>query len=181
MQSVGSPALWAGFITFILGMLLVDLVVFHRRPHEESTRGAAWWTVVCIGISLLFALGVYLHWNSTKAAEFVAGYVIEYALSVDNLFVFLVLFRYFAVPPALQHRVLFWGVLGAIVFRAIFIVAGAALVHQFHWVLYIFGAFLLYTAAKLLFSDGEPVDPEQNPVLRFMRRFVECQEPSAGF
>jgi tellurite resistance protein TerC len=153
-------------------MLAIDLGVFHRRAHEVSTREAAVWTVVWVTLSLLFNVGVYYRFGPERGLEFLTGYLIEEALSVDNLFVFLVLFSYFAVPARLQHRVLFWGILGALVMRASFIFAGAALIQKFHWVMYIFGAFLLFTGVKLLSHSGGDVDPERNPALRVFRRLV---------
>lgn len=169
---IGTPELWAGFIIFILAMLALDLGVFHRRAHEVSTREALAWSLVWIALALLFNAGIYHWFGRERALEFFTGYLIEKALSVDNLFVFLVLFNYFAVPAALRHRVLFWGILGALVMRALFIVAGTALIAAFHWVLYLFGAFLVFTGLKLLAARDEGIEPERNPVLRLIRRVL---------
>lgn len=169
---IGTPELWAGFIIFILAMLALDLGVFHRRAHEVSTREALAWSLVWIALALLFNAGIYHWFGRERALEFFTGYLIEKALSVDNLFVFLVLFTYFAVPAALRHRVLFWGILGALVMRALFIVAGTALIAAFHWVLYLFGAFLVFTGLKLLAARDEGIEPERNPVLRLIRRVL---------
>jgi tellurite resistance protein TerC len=172
LESVGTPVLWIGFTVFVVAMLVLDLSVFHRRAHEVRMREALIWTGVWVGLALLFNLGVYLWFGGEKGLEFLTGYLIEKALSVDNIFVFLVIFAYFRVPGALQHRVLFWGILGALVTRAIFILLGAALLHRFHWVVYIFGAFLVFTGIKLLFQGESEVHPERNPMLRLFARLV---------
>jgi tellurite resistance protein TerC len=176
MESIGSPALWVGFTAFVLALLALDLGVFHRKAHKVSVREALVWTGIWIGLALVFNAGVYYFYGAERALEFLSGYVIEKALSVDNIFVFVVVFGAFAVPAALQHRVLFWGILGALVMRAAFIVLGAALLQRFHWVIYIFGAFLVFTGIKLFFEKGDGVDPERNPLFRLFRRFV----PSVG-
>ncbi len=172
IQSIGTPALWIGFLVFVLAMLALDLGVFHRKEHAVRPREAAIWSVVWISLALLFNLGVYHWFGSVRALEFLTGYLIEKALSVDNLFVFLVVFSYFSVPAKLQHRVLFWGILGALFMRAAFIFAGAALIQSFHWVIYVFGAFLVYTGIKLLTHADAEQHPEKNPVLRLFRRVV---------
>ena len=164
--------LWVGFTLFILLMLALDLGVFHRRAHVVGLREAAVWSAVWITMALLFNAGVYLWIGSEEGLAFLTGYVIEKSLSVDNVFVWLVIFSYFAVPAQYQHRVLFWGILGAMVLRGIFIAAGVTLLNQFEWVIYIFGAFLLYTGFKLAFRKEEQVQPERNPVLRLARRFI---------
>jgi tellurite resistance protein TerC len=176
LESVGTPLLWIGFTLLVLAMLGLDLGVFHRHAHVVKVREALLWTVVWIALSLLFNLGVYGWFGSERALEFLTGYVIEKALSVDNIFVFLVIFSSFAVPAALQHRVLFWGILGAMVLRGIFIVVGATLLQTFHWVIYLFGAFLILTGAKLLVRRTSEVHPERNPIFRLFRRLV----PSVG-
>jgi len=176
LVSVGTPALWIGFTAFVLAMLALDLGVFHRKTHEVSIREALVWTGVWIGLALVFNVGVYHWFGPERALEFLTGYVIEKALSADNIFVFLVIFSAFAVPAKLQHRVLFWGILGALILRAIFIVLGAALIQQFHWVLYVFGVFLIFTGIKLLVQRGDEVHPERNPLFRLFCRFV----PSIG-
>lgn len=172
LESVGSPLLWIGFTVFVVAVLVLDLSVFHRRAHDVRMREALIWTGVWIGLALLFNLGVYMWFGAGPGLEFLTGYLIEKALSVDNIFVFLVIFAYFRVPGSLQHRVLFWGILGALVTRAIFILLGAALLHRFHWVVYIFGAFLVYTGIKLLRQNESEVHPERNPVLRLFARLV---------
>jgi tellurite resistance protein TerC len=171
--SIGTPALWIGFTVFVFAMLALDLGVFHRKAHAIKVREALIWSAVWIGLALFFNAGVYFWFGPERALEFLTGYLIEKALSVDNLFVFLVLFSYFAVPSPLQHRVLFWGIVGALVMRAGFIMAGAALIQQFHWVIYVFGAFLIFTGIKLLrASEGGNIDPERNFVLRLFRKVV---------
>jgi TerC family integral membrane protein len=172
LESVGTPLLWVGFTLFVLSMLGLDLGVFHRRAHEVGVREALLWTVVWIALAMIFNLAVYHWFGSDRALQFLTGYLIEKALSVDNIFVFLVIFSYFAVPAALQHRVLFWGILGAMVLRAVFIVLGAALLQKFHWVIYVFGAFLVYTSIKLLLRRTTEVNVERNPVFRACRRFM---------
>ena len=171
-ETVGTPALWIGFTVFVLGMLAVDLGVLHRNAHKIRVREALAWTAVWISLALFFNLGVYFWFGSERALEFLAGYVIEKALSVDNIFVFLVILSAFAVPAQLQHRALFWGVLGALVLRAIFIVLGAAMLHRFHWVAYVFGAFLVFTAIKLLAQRGAQVHPEKSSFLRLFRPLI---------
>jgi tellurite resistance protein TerC len=153
-------------------MLALDLGVFHRKAHEVRVREALAWTGVWLGLAVCFNLGVYVWFGSERALEFMTGFVIEKALSVDNIFVFVVLFSAFAVPPKLQHRVLFWGVLGALAMRAVFIVLGAALLQRFHWVMYIFGALLVFTGIKLIAQRGDHVHPEKNPLFRLFRRLV---------
>lgn len=172
LESVGTPVLWISFTLLVLVMLGLDLGVFHRRVHEVGVREALLWTVVWISLALVFNVAVYFWFGSERALEFLTGYLIEKALSVDNIFVFLVLFAYFAVPPALQHRVLFWGIVGALVMRAIFILLGAALLQSFHWVIYIFGGFLVLTGVKLLLQRGSELHPERNPLFRQFRRLL---------
>jgi len=172
MQGIGTPVLWIGFTAFVLVMLALDLGVFHRKAHEVKAREALLWTLLWIGLALVFNAGVYHWFGAERALEFFTGYLIEKALSVDNLFVFLVLFSYFAVPAALQHRVLFWGILGALVMRAGFIFAGAALLQKFHWVIFVFGGFLVFTGFKLLFHREAEMQPDKNPVLRVLRRVL---------
>jgi len=172
LDSIGTPPLWIGFTLFVLAMLALDLGVFHRKAHVVGVREALVWTAVWIALALLFNVGVYVWFGAERALEFLTGYVIEKALSVDNIFVFLVVFAVFAVPAALQHRVLFWGILGALIMRAIFIVLGAALLQRFHWVIYLFGAFLVFTGIKLLVQRAGEVHPERNPLFRLFRRWV---------
>ena len=180
LESVGSPALWGGFILFVLAMLALDLGVFHRTAHQVTLREAATWSAVWVGLATLFGLGIYLLFGRQLALEFATGFLIEKALSVDNLFVMLVLFSFFAVPAAYQHRVLFWGVLGALVMRAVFILAGGAFLARFHWAIYVFGGILLLTGLKLLRAGDEPVDPERNFAVRLARRFLPVSRTFDG-
>lgn len=172
MESLGSPLLWVGFTGFVLVMLALDLGVFHRQAHAVGLREALGWSIFWITLALVFNLGIYLYAGAQPALEFLAGYLIEKSLSVDNIFVFLVIFSYFAVPAAYQHRVLFYGILGALIMRAVFILLGAAMLEAFHWTIYVFGAILLITAVKLLVHRHEEVHPERNPVVRLFKRFV---------
>lgn len=180
MTATGEPLAWAVFGVVIAVMLALDLGVFHRRAHVIRGREAAVWSFVWIALALLFNLGVYLRCGPNRGFEFFQAYLIEKALSVDNLFVFLAAFTFFAVPENLQHRVLFWGILGALLTRGVFIAVGAALLAAFHWVTYIFGVFLVVTAARLLFGGDEDVHPEKNPVLALFRRFVRTTPDYAG-
>ena len=163
--------MWLVFGVAVSGMLVLDLGVFHRRAHKVSIREALVWSAVWIALALVFAVGVWFELGRERALEFLAGYIIEKSLSVDNLFVFLVIFSYFGVAPRYQHKVLFWGILSALVFRAAFIAAGVTLIRQFHWVIYVFGVFLVYSGVKLFFQKGHEIHPEQNPILRLLRRF----------
>jgi len=172
MESIGSPMLWVGFTTFVVAMLALDLGVFHRKAHEVEFKEALTWSVVWIGLALIFNVAVWHWFGPTKGLEFTTGYLIEKALSVDNIFVFLVIFSYFAVPKEHQHRVLFWGILGALVMRAVFIFAGAALLEAFHWVIYIFGGILILTGVKMLVQRNAEIKPQNNPVFRLFQRFV---------
>jgi TerC family integral membrane protein len=180
LEGIGTPGLWIGFIAFVLAMLGLDLGVFNRKAHEVRVREALVWTAVWISLALLFNLGVYVWFGPERALEFLSGYVIEKALSVDNLFVFIVVFSVFAVPAKLQHRVLFWGILGALVMRAIFIVLGAALLQKFHWVGYLFGVFLIFTGVKLMLQRAGEVHPERNPLFRLFRRLVPAVNDYRG-
>ncbi len=172
--------LWIVFHVVVGGMLAVDLGVFQRTPHKLSMREAAIWSVVWIVAALLFNAGVWALEGSQVALEWFTAYLVEKALSVDNLFVFLVIFAYFAVPDHLQPRVLLWGVLGAVVMRASLILVGVTLVKLFHWILYFFGAVLVYTGWKLFRHKDEPVDPSQNPVLQAVRRRFPVTETYLG-
>jgi tellurite resistance protein TerC len=171
---------WVGFNIFVLTMLAVDLGVFHRRSHEVKLREAVAWSVVWIVLALVFNAGIYFGWFGTYAAadrperafEFLTGYVIEKSLSVDNIFVFLLIFSYFRVPAAYQHKVLFWGILGALIMRAVFIFTGIALIEKFHWIIYLFGAFLVITGLKMAWAKDKEIHPEHNPILRLFRRLV---------
>jgi tellurite resistance protein TerC len=172
VESVGSPLLWAGFTAVVLALLALDLGVFHRKAHEVRIREALGWTAFWISLALVFNVAVYFAFGSDRALEFLTGYLIEKALSVDNIFVFIVIFSAFSVPAKFQHRALFWGILGALVMRAIFIFLGAALLQRFHWISYVFGGFLVFTGIKLMLNQGTQVDPERNPVLRLFRKVV---------
>jgi tellurite resistance protein TerC len=172
MTSVGSPFVWAVFALVVVGALAVDLGLFHRKAHVVKMREAAMWTAVWATLALSFNGWIYYRFGAVKAAEFLQGWLLEYALSVDNIFVFLIVFRYFRVPADQLHRVLFWGILGAVISRGVFIGLGAVLIQRFHWVMYILGAFLVYTSIKILIDKDADVDPERNPALRIFRRFL---------
>ena len=181
MHSLATSTLaWVGFCAFILIMLAIDLGVFNRKPHEISYKNAAIWSAVWIALAMIFAGLLFgpLGWElfgvarQQKALEFLTGYLIELSLSVDNLFVFLLIFSYFKVPPKYQHRVLYWGVLGALVMRVAMILTGTALIDRFHWIIYIFGAFLIYTGIQMLRGGEKEIDPEHNPIVRFLTRHV---------
>ena len=171
-ESIGTPWLWVSFVAFVLAMLALDLGVFHKKDHEVSVKEALTWTAVWITLAMIFNAGIYVWFGQERALEFLSGYVIEKALSVDNIFVFIVVFSVFAVPPKLQHRVLLWGILSALVLRAIFVVLGAALLTRFHWLGYVFGAFLVFTGVKLLVQNESEVDPRKNPLFKLFRRAV---------
>jgi tellurite resistance protein TerC len=153
-------------------MLALDRGLFQRRAHQPSIRETLAWSAVWIGLALLFNAGIYLWFGAQSALEFFTGYMVEKALSVDNLFVFLVVFSYFSVPPALQHRVLFWGILGALVLRGFFIAAGGALLESFHWAIYVFGGLLFLTGVRLFLKREKPFKPQDNPLFRLFARFV---------
>jgi tellurite resistance protein TerC len=171
-ESIGSPLLLSGFIVFILAMLALDHGVFHRKAHEVSFREALIWSVLWVALALGFNGWIFSAFGQQRGMEFLTGYLIEKALSVDNVFVFLVVFTSFAVPAKLQHRVLFWGVVGALVMRAIFIFAGAAALEAFHGIIYVFGGILLLTGLKLLFAGDKEEHPERNPLFRLFQRLV---------
>ncbi|MBL9173204.1 MAG: TerC family protein [Verrucomicrobiales bacterium] len=178
MFSAAHPEHWLAFTAFVLLALGLDLGVFHRKSHRVGFREALGWTAVWTASAMVFAFVAAPRWiqgwGSTEATSFVTGYVVELSLSMDNVFVIAVIFRYFHVPESWQHRVLIWGILGALVMRAVMILAGAAVIHRYHWTLYLMGAFLVYTGVKMLRSSGgmESVDPEHNPVVRLVRRLV---------
>lgn len=172
---------WVIFNIFVLGLLALDLGVFHRKAHEVSIKEAAIWTVIWISLSLVFNLGLYLVEGREVALQFLAGYLIEKSLSVDNIFVFVVLFTYFQVPSAYQHRVLFWGILGALIMRGALIGAGAFLIAQFHWILYVFGAFLVFTGVRMaLQKDDDHIDLEGNRAVRLLRRIFPITDGYRG-
>ena len=164
--------LWIGFNAFVLLMLALDLGIFHRKAHVVTLKESLTWTGVWVFLALLFNAGVWHYGGSQKALEFFTGYLIEKSLSVDNVFVFALLFSYFAVPPKYQHKVLFWGILGALIMRAIMIAAGAALITRFSWIIYIFGGFLILTGIKMIVKRETEIHPERNPVVRAFKKLV---------
>ena len=172
--------LWVGFNIFVLILLALDLGVFHRHSHVIKIKEALGWSVLWFFLALLFNIVIYYWRGPSVALSFLTGYLIEKSLSVDNLFVFLMIFSYFKVAPLYQYKVLFWGILGALIMRAFFIATGIALIHMFHWVIYVFGAFLIFTAARMAFEKGKEMHPEKNPVLRIFRRFMPITEDYAG-
>jgi tellurite resistance protein TerC len=171
---------WIGFTLFVLVMLAIDLGIFHRKAHAVSIREATIWSLVWVTLSLIFNAGLYFFRGPDAAVQFFTGYLIEKSLSVDNIFVFALLFGYFAVPKDDQHRVLFWGILGALVMRAVFIFAGSALIASFHWILYVFGAFLIFTGIKMALQREMEVHPEHNPVLKLVRRLMPVTNEYRG-
>ncbi len=171
---------WILFNLFVLALLAIDLGVFHRPGHAIRFREAAIWSGLWVGLAAAFAVLVLFWHGRTESLEFATGYLIELSLSIDNLFVFLVIFRYFRVPGELQHRVLFWGILGALITRGIFILAGVSLIRRFEWLTYVFGALLVYSGIKLLKQGGEEIDPEKNPVLRLFRKWMPVTEDYEG-
>jgi tellurite resistance protein TerC len=168
--------MWVAFNVFVLMMLAVDLGVVHHRAHTVRLKEALIWSGIWIALALLFALGVYFWYGPQPALEFLTGYLIEKSLSVDNIFVFVLIFSYFKVPALYQHKVLFWGILGALVMRAIFIFAGIALLQRLHWIIYVFGALLILTGIKMAMEKDKEIHPDKNPVLRLFRRLVPVTE-----
>lgn len=164
--------LWVGFNLFVLAMLALDLGVFHRKAHVVGFRESISWSLVWVALALVFNLGVWHFMGPQKGLEFFTGYLIEKSLSIDNVFVFALLFGHFAVPPLYQHKVLFWGILGALVMRAVMILLGAALITKFTWVIYVFGLFLILTGIKMIVKREESVHPENNPLVRWLRRLM---------
>lgn len=171
---------WVGFNIFILFMLALDLGVFHRKSHVVSLKESLAWTTVWIILAMIFNAGIWHFSGSEKALEFFTGYVIEKSLSVDNVFVIALLFSYFAVPREYQHKVLFWGILGALIMRAIMIGVGAVLITKFAWIIYIFGAFLILTGLKMIFKKEEEIHPEANPVVRWFKRMYPVTKEYRG-
>jgi len=164
--------LWVGFILFVLAMLALDLFVFHRKTHEIKVKEALLWSAFWIGLSLVFNLGVYIWGGRQQALEFLTGYLLEKSLSVDNIFVFLMIFSYFKIPHKYQHEVLFWGILGALIMRGGFIAGGIALIKQFHWIIYVFGGFLIFTGIKMVLDKDKEIHPEKSLVLRLFNRVM---------
>ena len=171
---------WIGFHIFIFLMLALDLGVFHKHTHKVPVKEAVIWTFVWISLALMFNIFVYFQFGKIKALEFLTGYVIEYSLSVDNIFVFILIFSYFAVKDQYQHKILFWGILGALIMRGIFIFAGVALINRFHWIVIIFGGFLVFTGIRMLFQKDQEVDPEKNPIVRFFKKFLPVTHSMHG-
>lgn len=181
---------WIGFNLFVIAMLALDLGVFHRKAHEVKTREALIWSAVWIGLALTFNGVIFFFWdkmapgnaysNQEAALKFLTGYLIEKSLSVDNIFVFLLLFTYFSIPAAYQHRLLFWGIIGALIMRGAMIFAGVALVKQFHWTIYIFGAILILSGIKMALSKDKKLEPEKNPFLKALRRIMPVSEKLEG-
>ena len=166
-----SMMFWVGFFIFVILMLVLDLKVFNRKSHEVSIKESLTWTGIWIGLSLIFSLIIYFWKGTEDALLFLTGYIIEESLSMDNLFVFILVFAYFQVPASYQHKVLFYGIMGALLMRGIFIFGGVALIEQFHWTIYILGGILVYSGVKLLFKDDDDeIHPEKNPILRLVRR-----------
>jgi tellurite resistance protein TerC len=176
----GMPLLWIGFNLFVLAMLALDLGVFHRKAHAVGMKEAATWSVVWISLALAFNVLIYLWRGPEVALQFFTGYLIEKSLSVDNIFVFVLIFSAFAVPAVYQHRVLFWGILGALVMRGALIAVGATLLKEFHWIIYLFGAFLIFTGVKMALHRHQEMHPERNPVVKLVRRIMPITDTYAG-
>jgi tellurite resistance protein TerC len=171
---------WIGFNVFVLLMLALDLGVFNRKAHIVSVKEALTWSGVWICLALIFNSLIYYWFGEHKAVEFLTGYVIEKSLSVDNIFVFVLIFGYFQIPAIYQHKILFWGILGALVMRVIFIFAGVALIEQFHWTIYLFGVFLIYTGYKMFSEKDKKMEPEKNPVIKFFRKIMPVTNQLEG-
>lgn len=172
LESIGSPGLWLGFIAFVIAMLVLDLGVFHRKSHVIGFKEALVWSSVWVALALIFNLGVWRKFGEERAVEFLTGYLIEKSLSVDNIFVFVVIFSALGIPALYQHRVLFWGILGALGLRAGMILAGAAMLTRFHWLIYVFGAFLILTGIKLFLHRNKDLNPEEVWAMRIARRVI---------
>lgn len=172
---------WIGFIAFVILMLALDLFVFHKNDALISVKSALGWSAFWIALALVFNVGIYYFLSEKQALDFFTGYVLEKSLSVDNLFVFILIFGFFKIKPEFQHRILFWGIIGAVVMRAIFIVAGVALIHQFAWIMYVFGAFLVYTGIHMLIDkkETEEFDPNKNIVIRLFKKIMPVTNENA--
>jgi tellurite resistance protein TerC len=164
--------LWVTFNAFVVAMLAIDLGIFHRKSHEVGVKEALTWTCVWITLAMLFNLFTYYYFDKVKALEFFTGYLIEKSLSIDNIFVIILIFSYFKVPKAYQHKVLFWGILGALVMRFIFILSGVELIHRFHWLIYIFGGFLIITGIRMLTSGDQKIKPDKNPLIKLAKKIM---------
>ncbi len=172
--------MWVGFNAFVVAMLALDLGVFHRNAKSVTVKEALAWTTVWVMLAFVFNVFVYYWFGEQKAFEFFTGYLIEKSLSVDNIFVIILIFSYFQVPPQYQHKVLFWGILGALVMRVCFILAGVELIHSFHWLIYVFGAFLIYTGFRIVFQKEGEADFEKNVVVRTMRKIMRITPTFEG-
>jgi len=173
---MGDVWMWVGFNCLVLLLISIDLFVFHRDSHEVKMKEALTWSAVWITLSMIFNVGVYFWFGQEKALQFFTGYIIEKSLSVDNLFVFLVVFSFFRVPTKYQHKVLFWGIIGALIMRAALIVVGAALITEFHWVIYIFGGFLVLTGIRMVFQNDEEINPENNIIIKMFRKLMPVSQ-----
>lgn len=175
-----SLTLWIGFNIFIVAMLVVDLMVFNRKEHEISIKESLVWTGIWVMLSVFFGIGIYFYMGPQSSLDYFTGYVIEKSLSVDNIFVFILVFSYFGVPAKYQHKILFWGIFGALVMRFVFIFLGVALIEEVEWVIYLFGAFLVYTGIKMAFETEKEVHPERNPILKVVQRFLPVSNKIDG-
>ncbi|MDP4222583.1 MAG: TerC family protein [Bacteroidota bacterium] len=172
---------WVGFHLFIFTMLALDLGVFNKKAHKIAVKEALMWSSVWITLAFLFNIFIFLQFGKIQALEFLTGYVIEYSLSVDNIFVFILIFTYFSVKPQYQHKILFWGIIGALIMRGIFIFTGVALISRFHWIVIIFGGFLVFTGIRMLFQkDTNEVDPEKNGLVKVFRKFFPVTDAIHG-
>jgi tellurite resistance protein TerC len=180
LQTIGTPALWGGFIAFVIAMLALDLGVFHKHAHTVGYREALTWSGVWIGLALLFNLALWQWFGAERGLEFLTGYVIEKSLSIDNIFVFVIILSALKIPPLYQHRVLFWGILSALVLRAGMIFAGAALLAKFHWLIYVFGVFLVITGVKLFLQRNHEEHPENGWAMRTVQRVLPSTQRLDG-
>lgn len=171
---------WVLFNLFVIAMMAIDLGIFHRRSHTVGVKESLKWTGVWIALALAFCAGVYWFRGSQKALEFLTAYLIEESLSIDNLFVFLVIFNYFCVPHEYQHKILFWGIIGVLVLRAAFVLVGIALIHHFHWMIYVFGGFLIFTAIRLAMEKDKKMECNNNPVVKFFKRWMPVTDRFEG-
>ena len=171
---------WIAFAIFLVLMLIIDLGILNRKSHKVTIKEAILSSIVWISLAIIFNIGIFIFGGHVKGLEFLTGYLLEYSLSVDNIFVFVLLFSYFAVPHQYQHKVLFWGIVGAIIMRGILILLGATLVLKFHWVLYIFGIFLIFTGFKLVFQKHDKINPNRNLLVRFFKRYFPVKSEYRG-
>ncbi|MDR3624142.1 MAG: TerC family protein [Chlamydiales bacterium] len=175
--------MWTELIIFniaVIALLVLDLNVFHKKPHEVRIKEACYWTLFWIALSLLFCLGIYLWQGKEQALTFLTAYLVEKSLSIDNIFVFIVIFSFFKVPESLKHKILFWGILGALISRALFIIAGISLIQHFHFILYLLAIFIILAGIKILFKKDKEVHIEKNPVLKFIRRYIPITNEYVG-